>query len=87
MSEQGRGKHTPGPWHANIVPGQHLHTVAGECDHPWVCEASESNARLIAAAPAMLEALQMVINETNAGLWDCLPIEKAKAAIRAATGE
>lgn len=34
----------------------------------------------------MLEALKMIINETNAGTWDCLPVEKAKAAIDKAEG-
>lgn len=46
-----------------------------------------ANARLIAAAPDLLAALEMLLNETNAGTWDCLPADKARAAIAKAKGE
>lgn len=42
--------------------------------------------RLAAAAPKLLEALEALLNETNAGCWDCLPVEKARDAIRKAKG-
>jgi hypothetical protein len=47
---------------------------------------SEANARLMAAAPALLSALRMVLDETNAGMWDCLPIDLARDAIERAGG-
>ena len=58
----------------------------------WVCVAQcathnhVENAALIAAAPDLVEALEMILNETNAGLWDCLPVEKAKQALTKAKG-
>ena len=46
-----------------------------------------ANARLIAAAPDLLSALRMLLDETNAGTWDCLPVEVARAAIAQATNQ
>ena len=44
------------------------------------------NANLFVAGPELVEALEMLLNETNAGLWDCLPVEKAKQALTKAKG-
>lgn len=69
--------HTPGPWRAEKHP-QHDHAhrselwtiIAGEPDD--CCDAeiaqviayeAEANARLIAAAPVLLEALRILANE------------------------
>ena len=61
--------HTPGPWYANMEQG----TVAGGPDMRLVARtahwhrndkfptSSEANARLIAAAPDMLEALERLV--------------------------
>ena len=57
-------------------------TVVADMKHP-----NGFDARLIAAAPGLLEALQMLLNETNAGTWDCFPVDKARAAIAKATGK
>jgi len=53
-------KHTPGPWHAvsdTVYAGSHGQRIVADCD---VGSASrherEANARLSAAAPALLEA-------------------------------
>lgn len=37
--------------------------------------------RLRASNRELVEALKMVLEETNAGLWDCLPVDKARAAL------
>jgi hypothetical protein len=67
MSQQ--PKHTPGPWKANTFEPEESkeHFVtAGKADFTPVCRtgrwdtASAADARLIAAAPEMLEALERV---------------------------
>lgn len=49
-----------------------------QCNHTLMVK---ETAKLLASAPELLEALKMVLDETNAGIWDCLPIEKARRAI------
>jgi len=89
------GKHTPGPWktvrpesqYSNSVRvfterSQYLATVGGS---DQLLDEIIANARLIAAAPELLEALQEVIEDglkTNMESW----ITKAKDAIDKATG-
>jgi hypothetical protein len=56
-------KHTPGPWHIGMKPGPIIYGPSGEqvaCLFPAMLDNQENkaNARLIAAAPALLEALQ-----------------------------
>jgi hypothetical protein len=55
------------------------------------CAEVEANARLIAAAPALLEALQELADMAEkCDSWESFPsdpIEKARAAIAKATGE
>jgi hypothetical protein len=85
-------KHTPGPWSvseinaANNVDEFHIfiepnvaiieRKIEGqnECDMP--------DALLIAAAPELLEALQLVLHSK-----DAIALEKARAAIAKALGE
>ena len=97
-------KHTPGPWHiANsfsrtefgryrlaIYPNsdmQHPHVSVSAPDDDAMTEVT-ANARLIAAAPDMLAALQNLLNYT--GGWDLKdpehPIVAARAAIAKAEG-
>lgn len=67
--------HTPGPW--RLVDGK-SEVIAGDCYHvafvkawfPDHVEQQEANARLIAAAPEMLEALRSAMRIKD--LW--LPI-------------
>ncbi|MFS9649376.1 hypothetical protein [Enterobacter hormaechei] len=85
-------KHTPGPWSVNVI-GQHWNNKSlkhievtfgqdGEC----ICDTvyNPSDAKLIAAAPDLLEALQLFIDaqilpEYHQGV--------ARAAISKALGE
>ena len=95
------GKHTPGPWHVAGVSvtsadGLHVCDVNG---YGATDETKRANAALIAAAPDMLEALRGLLAERYAleepeqfdaaGNWtsDSPASEKARAAIRKATGE
>ena len=62
MSMQGRAQFTPGPWVVNtfIVNGQHKLEVL---DATGANACVQANATLIAAAPAMYEALQNLVND------------------------
>lgn len=99
-------KGTPGPWrvsekrgdlidirHENNEPGaMSLNLAQVVARQSWLKEA-EANARLIAAAPELLEALQDVIStwvdEDMADITDAeeQSLIKALAAINKATGE
>ena len=48
-------KHTPGPW---IVTGPHDVPWVSTCDHRTILPQTMADARLIAAAPDLLEALK-----------------------------
>lgn len=98
-----RNSHTPGPWKVNTI-GQHWNNqllthievtfgVDGECVCDTVYEMADAN--LIAAAPELLEALQLVMSEQSGGDKSCghngftctCPYDKAKAAIAKALGQ
>jgi hypothetical protein len=60
-------KHTPGPWHTDkgksfyVFAHGSLMEQAGVENGPFICNAScEDNARLIAAAPEVLEAIELI---------------------------
>lgn len=85
-------QHTPGPWHfdrhgyALYVNSGNTLVAALSMDGKHL-ETSEANARLIAAAPNLLEVLRQIISD---GLHcDVVPHlqRKARAAIRQATGQ
>lgn len=96
-------KHTPGPWKTFNRSWCETSICAPGFDHGICCldinhateesqEADEAlmaaNARLIAAAPDLLEALQLTLNAVCLAGWEgdfCS--EKARAAIYKATGE
>lgn len=93
MNEPGTGrpivKHTPGPWHAwnDDVWGWGV----GSEDYTICEELSEADARLIASAPDLLEALRSFIDPDNAPLvlsdsHSLALMDKARAAIAKATG-
>lgn len=91
-------KHTPGPWAATykhlgdapfvVESGQPGEPNGGcymaECYGPD----AEANARLIAAAPELLEALELLLFAPPSGCVDHHAIDaKARAAIAKARGE
>lgn len=87
-------KHTPGPWEMNV--GQDgavvYHPDQGTiADIPMDLSAHPHNARLIAAAPELLEALRELLNAPDPDeVEDATPrfraVMKAHAAIAKATG-
>ena len=90
-------KHTPGPWRINgnnmfrwIVADSEVFTHSGDVNRSayggnMVCESvHKANARLIAAAPELLEALQDMVSD-HASL-SAATLAFARAAIAKATG-
>lgn len=86
-------KHTPGPW--ELLPGVAEHEIKSQdgdyiayvVGHSWGAISSEqgdANARLIAAAPDLLEELR-AIERFNTPL-PCGLLEQARAAIAKAEG-
>ena len=93
-----QSKHTPGPWE---VVGSRICTVANDIERITLAktepggafamsEQQEANAHLIAAAPAMYEALQIMVRAANVDEIDPLvmfaSIERAKGALAQAEG-
>ena len=92
-------KHTPGPWE---VVGSRICTVANDKERRTLAktepggafamsEQQEANATLLAAAPAMYEALQIMVRAANVDEIDPLvmfaSIERAKDALAQEDGE
>ena len=87
-------KHTPGPWIPSYtkigsVTAENGAVIA-KCMRLTSLSGLEANARLIAAAPELLEALQALETlfapracDSTAATW----IDKARAAIAKATGQ
>ena len=86
MSEM---KPTPGPWH--VANGVQIRGEREQIAKVWMMRGGEgnANARLIAAAPELLEALAEVVNAADGESWSQLgpSLSKARAAIAKATGE
>jgi hypothetical protein len=68
----------------------HVARLPGEENHPSVLAERKANARLIASAPEMLAALDIMVRAANVSDIDPLvmfaAIERARAAIAKATG-
>jgi hypothetical protein len=84
-------KHTPGPWTAEEKNGRGMGWKAGPAwlgEKAW-SEECAANARLIAAAPDLLEALQEIVSAADGEGWSQLDaaFSKARAAIAKATGQ
>lgn len=95
-------KHTPGPWRDSFDGGYYVetaHDIPGDCG--LVCAVTVfaipgrdlANARLIAAAPELLEALESVLEDfellcNQRGIDHTLlaSLDKPRAAIAKATG-
>lgn len=87
-------KHTPGPWTRGEGDSQSVLSEIG-----WECVAQandglpnmDANARLIASAPDLLEALKELVDANDDAAhpqWKGSPVENmARAAIAKATGE
>ena len=86
-------KHTPGPWRIESGPYYRAIRVDFEviADMRQIGRSfNESNARLIAAAPDLLDALENVIESWGLGLLpheDSEALDQARAAITKAKGE
>ena len=93
-------KHTPGPWVFSAIdstegflvvekarPQSLVATVCKRNGCGWACPHEEpwANARLIAAAPDLLEALREMLDAQVCG--DCALCDKARAAIAKAEGQ
>ena len=88
--------HTPGPWHYKMKtlhktsssPVAKILDASGNVPSIATCHDArgtcEANARLIAAAPLLLSALQVLVNDPHDTEPDCWA--NAKAAIDKATG-
>jgi len=88
-------KHTPGPWHTApdksfyVFAHGSLAEQAGVTDGPFICSAStQSNARLIAAAPDLLAALRLIEIDRDGDGFICREaMDQVRAAIARAEGE
>ena len=90
-------KHTNGPWHVGQSYGSIIYiepSVACVTGHKYSQAEIDANARLIAAAPDLLEALENLhanIAEyariNNLGGFDNQDMQQARAAIAKAKGE
>lgn len=90
-------KHTPGPWRKGVdntiyqaetnkrIADIYMHAIYRDSDMQ-----AHANAHLIAAAPAMYEALQIMVRAANVDEIDPLvmfaSIERAKGALAQAEG-
>ena len=86
-------KHTPGPWiqRGERVDAQRNHVCGGVNQESVLAlsrppEERLANARLIAAAPEMLEALQAVWSDLESWDVDNEVSQRVRAAIAKATG-
>lgn len=86
-------KHTPGPWRQSLTDdtriidssGCEVASVAGDYQHDYA--RMEANARLIAAAPELLEALAGMVDSYELEASPINPaLISARAAIAKATG-
>lgn len=93
--------HTPGPWYAlrgqrnisirhktgdKLLPMVNVASVRGYFPTDCPYGSSEANARLITAAPELLEALQLLLEQDDNGEDEIWVRNKARDAIAKATG-
>lgn len=88
-------QHTPGPWRyvrENGSPTTGQHMIAG-AKPGYVAEVRDcgsgdvaANGRLIAAAPELLEALQLVLDTAENGGWPGATLVVVKGAVEKAVG-
>ena len=88
-------KHTPGPWHGETITGRHKVWADRGLNEDQAVIATvdtSANARLIAAAPELLEALNGFepVDVVNFARWMeryQVVMNNARAAIAKATGQ
>jgi hypothetical protein len=86
-------KHTPGPWKEskNVMEQPVIESVRPDNDAFIICQTfgpdKHDNARLIAAAPELLEALRTALDASWNGPMPDYARDEARAAIAKATGE
>ena len=87
-------KHTPGPWVAREYDGRiYIDTIEGLFRPGYMAtgvlsfdaRGNEANARLIAAAPELLEALIDMVESVGAADPGVYDLDQARAAIAKAT--
>lgn len=86
-----RNTHTPGPWELHRVDtssGDEIHDVADNAHIAtvWKSNRAEDNAKLIAAAPELLEALEECLQWAKNQGWHQPGVDSCKAAIAKAKG-
>lgn len=87
-------KHTPGPWSSSRCYVQQesqdgtMNKVICDTEHSdFGVDIGVANAKLIAAAPEMLQALEGFVRQFESGILPQLACQKAKEAIAKAKGE
>jgi hypothetical protein len=85
------GAYTPGPWEYKNNPYDlkiynGLGLEVAQVAHDWIHGSTQANARLIAAAPELLDALELVVGTYDEGGWPSATIVIAKAALEKARG-
>ena len=82
-------QHSPGPWHLRHAFGKYELSY----DDDMIADMKMSglpedadNARLISAAPELLEALQLFVDTAENGGWPSAALVIARAAIAKAVG-
>ena len=84
-------KGEPGPWILGGCSGRMITTKDGYVGNGFIADVDTlANARLIAAAPELLEALQKMVSKAHKQNWnDAYPeeLQSAQAAINKALGE
>jgi len=84
-------KHTPGPWKCidpHVIRGPKNVVVAKTLDSKEGYEIKQANAHLIAAAPAMYEALRDCVGRLEAYYGDTYPaVIRGKQALAQAEGK
>jgi hypothetical protein len=80
-------KHTPGPWRYDYAPGfcGELLAPNGTTIAEFITEPNDSDARLLAAAPDLLEALKALTATTDVVAYGAA-LHQARAAIAKAEG-
>lgn len=90
---QNNTQHTPGPWEVSRLQTSEESTQVITSEGWHLCNVEldphEANARLIAAAPDLLAALQKIVSLWDENRYDgpVAPMNDAKLAIAKATGE